>query len=47
MKTKPRTYTEAYAEVKKAAEQIKRRRGKYYDRWKAGMEAYHARKMVS
>ena len=44
MKKKKRTYAEGYKITVIAARQMKQKRGKYYERWKAAMEAYKNRK---
>jgi len=43
MKKKTRTYVESYALVERAARQMKQKRGKYYERWKADMELWRKR----
>ena len=44
MKKKKHTYAEAAKIVARTAQQLKQKRGKYYERWKAGMEEYRKRK---
>ena len=40
MKKKKRTYAEAYKKVAANTRQMKSKKGKYYERWKAGMKTW-------